>query len=184
MLDKFIEPVTKEIKKITGPLQPIVDVITAPIPVVSDLSELVGGPQITMLSVLEEASGADLSLIEALAAFITFVNGIPDGDGLAPIPLGALVGGTREAGSFTVDAAKAATSVSPTEAGSLIKQDATFKGGTGFTNDVGEVSYAGKPKLNDQAVARPQPAVDVRRARAELPVPRGREPDLRAARRA
>ena len=150
VLDKFIEPITKEIKKITGPLQPIVDVITAPIPVVSDLSELVGGPQITMLSVLEEASGADLSLIEALAAFITFVNGIPDGDGLAPIPLGALTGGTRQAGSFTVDAAKAAASVSPTEAGSLIKQDATFKGGTGFTNDVGEVSSAGKPKLNDK----------------------------------
>ena len=151
VLDKFIEPVTKEIKKITGPLQPIVDVITAPIPVVSDLSELVGGPQITMLSVLEQASGADLALIKALAAFITFVNNIPDGDGLAPIPLGALTaGGTRSAGSFTVDAAKAATSVSPTQAGSLIEQGTTFKGGTGFTNDVGEVSTAGKPKLNSK----------------------------------
>jgi Ca2+-binding RTX toxin-like protein len=150
VLDKFIEPVTKEIKKITGPLQPIVDVITAPIPVVSDLSELVGGPQITMLSVLEQASGADLALIKALAALISFVNGIPDGDGLAPIPLGAIVSGAREAGSFTVDAAKAATSVSPTQAGSLIQQGATFKGGTGFTNDVGEVSSSGKPKMNSR----------------------------------
>ncbi len=148
VLDKFMKPVTKEIKKITGPLQPVVDVITAPIPVVSDLSELVGGPQITMLSVLEGATGADLALIKALAAFVSFVNNIPDGGSLGEIPLGALVGGSREPGSFTVDAAKAGTTVSPTEAGSLIKQDGTFKGGTGFTEDVGN---AGGGALNSAA---------------------------------
>ena len=148
VLDKFMKPVTKEIKKITGPLQPIVDVITAPIPVVSDLSELVGGPQITMLSVLEEASGADLALIKALAAFISFVNNIPDGGSLGEIPLGALIGGSREPGGFTVDAAKAGTTVSSTEAGSLIKQDANFKGGSGFTEDVGN---AGGGTLNSAA---------------------------------
>ena len=155
VLDKFIEPVTNEIKKITGPLQPVVDVITAPIPVVSDLAELVGEPPVTMLSVLEGASGADLSLIKALAAFITFVNGIPDGSGLQPIPLGALTGGTRAVGSFTVDASKAATSVASSEAGSLIEQGATLKGGTGFTNDVGEVSSAGKPKLSTKPTPDP-----------------------------
>ena len=145
VLDEFIKPITNEIKKITGPLQPIVDVITAPIPVVSDLAELVGEDPITMLSVLEGATGADLSLIKALAAFIGFVNSVPDDSGL--IPLGALIGGTsdRAVGAFEVDPAKAAGTLAPSEAGSLIKQDSSFKGGTGFTNDVGE---AGDGSLN------------------------------------
>ena len=76
-------------------------------------------------------------MIKALAAFISFVNNIPDGGSLGEIPLGALIGGSREPGGFSVDAAKAGTTVSSTEAGSLIKQDANFKGGSGFTEDVG-----------------------------------------------
>ena len=145
VLDELIRPIANEIKKITGPLQPIVDVITAPIPVVSDLAELVGEDPVTMLSVLEGATGADLSLIKALAAFIGFVNSIPADSGL--IPLGALIGGTsdREVGAFDVDAAKAAGTVAVNEAGTLIKQDSSFKGGTGFTDDVGE---AGDGSLN------------------------------------
>ena len=137
-------PITKEIKKITGPLQPIVDVITAPIPVVSDLAELVGSPPITMISLARRRRPAPTSsLIKALAAFITFVNAIPDGAGLAPIPLGGRPDIRRCASGRCRSRStrpRRGTSVSPTEAGSLIKQDATFKGGTGFTADVGEVS--------------------------------------------
>ena len=152
VIEKFMEPVTQEIKKITGPMQPIIDVLTAPIPVVSDLAELVGEPPITMISVLEGATGADLSLVKAVAAFVTFVNNIPDGGSLSEIPLGPIIGGgtEREPGAFTVDAAKAATSVSPSEAGALIDQSGAaavpFTGGTGFTHDVGE---AGGGALNN-----------------------------------
>ena len=145
VLDEFIRPIANEIKKITGPLQPVVDVITAPIPVVSDLAELVGEDPVTMLSVLEGATGADLSLIKALAAFVSFVNNVPTDSGL--IPLGDLIGGTsdRAVGKFNVDTAKAAGTVAPSEAGSLIKQDIELEGGTGFTNDVGK---AGDGSLN------------------------------------
>jgi len=146
VLSGFLKPIADEVKKITGPLQPIIDVITAPIPVVSDLAELVGGAPITMISILEEVSDADLSLIEAVAAFITFFNSIPTDSGLL-IPLGNPgVGGEREPGGFNVNAVEASIKVSHTEAGKLIDQGAGYKGGTGFTNDVGK---AGGDKLNN-----------------------------------
>ena len=56
-LSGFLEPIAKEVKNITGPLQPIIDVLMAPIPVVSDLAELVGADPITMISLLEAATG-------------------------------------------------------------------------------------------------------------------------------
>ncbi len=134
--NEFLSPITSEIKKITGPLQPIIDVITAPIPVVSDLAELVGGDPITMISILEAATDSDLSLVEAVAAFISFINGIPENADFQ-IALGDVAGAAREAGSFKVNAEKAGSKLSPTEAGSLIDQDpTTYKGGSGFAGDV------------------------------------------------
>ncbi len=40
---KVLGPIVKEIKKVTGPLQPVIDTLYAPIPVLSDLSQLAGG---------------------------------------------------------------------------------------------------------------------------------------------
>jgi hypothetical protein len=135
-IEKFIDPIASEIRKITGPLQPIIDVITAPIPVVSDLAVLAGGEPVTMITILEAATGADLSLIKAVAAFITFVNNLP-ADNAAMIPLGALIGDEREPGAFVVNTDAAKDTVSPQDAGKLIDQNpATYQGGSGFTSDI------------------------------------------------
>jgi Ca2+-binding RTX toxin-like protein len=140
-LTGFLGPIASEVKNITGPIQPIIDVLMAPIPVVSDLAQLVGSPPITMISLLEAATGADLSLVKAIAAFLTFFNGIAglDDDSIQ-IPLGGIVNGLTETernpGKFSVDAAAGAKTVSHTEAAKLIKQDSNYAGGSGFTNDV------------------------------------------------
>ena len=144
ILTGFLKPIATEVKKITGPLQPIIDVLMAPIPVVSDLAELVGSPPITMISLLEAASGADLALVKAVAAFITFFNQIASLDSDLQIPLGGLLGSglaatslpARNPGAFNVDAAAASKTVSNTDAGKLIKQDGDYTGGSGFTGDV------------------------------------------------
>jgi Ca2+-binding RTX toxin-like protein len=141
-LSEFMGPVVKEVKKITGPLQPIVEILTAPIPVVSDLAELVGSNPITMISLLEAAAGADLSLVKALAAFISFVNALPE-DGNILLPLGALTGGApvnnmpaRQGGAFSVNTAAAATALSPEQAGALIGASPAGKAGKGFASDI------------------------------------------------
>ena len=138
-LDEFLGPITKEIRKITGPLQPIIDVLMAPIPVISDLSELVGAGPVTMISLLEVATGADLSLVRAVAAFITFVNNLPDDAGA--IPLGGLLQGLngnagREPGAFSVNTAAAESTVSPENAGALIGN--VTSGGSGFAQDLAD----------------------------------------------
>jgi Ca2+-binding RTX toxin-like protein len=154
-LKGFLEPIAKEVKNITGPLQPIIDTLMAPIPVVSDLAELVGSDPITMISLLEAATGADLSLVKAIARYITFFNNLPTDVG--QIPLGGLLQDDnnslsassiqqRAKGQFKVDTAAASTSVSSTEAGKLIKQGpgSGYTGGSGFATDVG-----GEPGTTD-----------------------------------
>ena len=84
LLDKFLTPITNEVQRITGPFKPVIDTLTAPIPVVSDLAALVGQPPVTLLSLMEAISGNDLTFIQSIAAFITFVNDSPIGDGYYP----------------------------------------------------------------------------------------------------
>ena len=106
LLKKFIEPISEEVRKITGPFKPIIDTLTAPIPVVSDLAALVGQPPVTLLGLMEVISGNDLSLIQSMAAFISFINDPKVAQGY--IPLGGL-----GAGSFKVDPARSALCAEP-----------------------------------------------------------------------
>ena len=87
------------INDIIAPFKPIIDVINAPIPVVSDLAALVGRAPVTMISLLEAATGADLSMVKSILAIVGFVITIGEivGD-LDPnqsvqLPLGDLLGG-------------------------------------------------------------------------------------------
>jgi Ca2+-binding RTX toxin-like protein len=98
--DQFLGPVVSEIKRITSPLRPVVDTLMAPLPVVSDLAELVGEDPVTLLDIAEAASGADLSMVESIIAFIDFANGLPTDVGF--IPLGPIVGSDRQPGSFSL----------------------------------------------------------------------------------
>lgn len=89
-IGQFIAPILQQIKKVTGPIQPLVDVLTAPIPILSDLA----GEPINMVRLAEiygELTPGTRKFIEALGKIITLVNETnvaPNGSIL--IPLGGL----------------------------------------------------------------------------------------------
>jgi Ca2+-binding RTX toxin-like protein len=88
-ISKFIQPVLEEVQKVTEPFQPVVDILTTPIPIISDLA----GEPITMLDLAEffgyiEPSTRDF--IEALATIIELVNDTSfSTEGSILIPLGS-----------------------------------------------------------------------------------------------
>ncbi|MDQ1438616.1 MAG: hypothetical protein QOK43_2245 [Acidimicrobiaceae bacterium] len=126
-ITQYLQPLTNEVKNITSPLKPIIDTLQAPIPVVSDLAELVGADPITLISLMRAIGGSDLDVVDSVIAFIDFANHLPTDSGL--IPLGGLASGSRQPGSFNVDASKAKSGPqTPTTAGQLVQPVA---GGSG-----------------------------------------------------
>jgi Ca2+-binding RTX toxin-like protein len=132
--------VVKEMKRVTGPLQPVMDTLYAPIPVLSDLSRLAGGDDVTLVTLAKTfntlTDGPSLDFVDTVKAVIEFINRLPDCDESTPaskqacfVPLGA----------FTVDGAKAlVTSNAPSNAdkmyaslnpldGSAVKADLNTK---------------------------------------------------------
>ncbi len=72
-LSDVLGPIVSTVKEITDPLQPLIDVITAPIPVLSDL-----GPPITLLDIAAAFGEVDPGLIYSIADIISLINRIPD----------------------------------------------------------------------------------------------------------
>ncbi len=86
-ISEFIQPVLSEVKKVTEPFQPLVDIVTTPIPVISDLA----GEPITMLKLAELFGYLDpgtVDFINSIAEIITLINDTsfsPSGSILVPI---------------------------------------------------------------------------------------------------
>jgi Ca2+-binding RTX toxin-like protein len=105
----LVGPIVQEIKKVTGPLDPVVKTLYAPIPVLSDLSHLVGGPDITIVSIAQAfstlADGPDLSFVKTIANLITFIDDLPTGTDDFLIPIGSfkVVGGNALNDPATAD---------------------------------------------------------------------------------
>jgi Ca2+-binding RTX toxin-like protein len=70
---EFLAPVVKEIQKVTKPLEPIIEVLTDPIPVISDLA----GEDISLVDIAASFGLVDPGFIEAVADLISFINSIP-----------------------------------------------------------------------------------------------------------
>ncbi|MEU6073691.1 calcium-binding protein [Micromonospora sp. NPDC047074] len=124
--DKILKPVVEKLKAVTGPLQPVIDTLYAPIPVLSDLSKATGGPDITLVWLAKTFStlngGPKLDFVDTVRAVVTFVNRIPDCDSGCSIPLG----------SFKMDSAKALTTeVSPASAEGLIDRTSEYHPASG-----------------------------------------------------
>jgi Ca2+-binding RTX toxin-like protein len=102
---KILKPILEKLKAVTGPLQPVIDTLYAPIPVLSDLSHAAGGPDITLIWLAQTFStlegGPDLSFVHTIKAVIDFVRKVPTCTADCKIPLG----------SFLVDPAKALTTL-------------------------------------------------------------------------
>ena len=119
-VSEFLEPITREVKNVTSPLKPVIDTLQAEVPVVSDLAKLVGADPITLIDLMEKASGSDLGVVKSVIAFLDFANRMPTAGGL--IPLGASPTGTPTGGSFNVDPTQAkAGPLTPDKADSIIQ---------------------------------------------------------------
>lgn len=113
----LLGPVLNKIKSVTGPIQPVVDTLYAPIPVLSDLSKLAGGGDVSLITLAKAfntlAGGPKLEFVDKITSLVTLVNNLPTCGGGTDcvIPIGA----------FTVPGDKAlTTSVSPTSASTLV----------------------------------------------------------------
>lgn len=113
---KVLKPIVDEIKQVTGPLDPIIKTLYAPIPVLSDLSHLVGGGDVTIISIAKAfstiAGGPDLSFVDTITALIDFINHFPACTSTCLIPIG----------SFSLDGPTAlSTTATPDNTQQLIK---------------------------------------------------------------
>ena len=80
--EDFLGPIVRDIQKFTKPLQPIIDTATAPIPGLSQLSELAGNGKLTFMDFFEQASGADLTMVKRLIYLINLINHFPSSGSL------------------------------------------------------------------------------------------------------
>jgi Ca2+-binding RTX toxin-like protein len=103
-ITEFLGPIIKQVKEITNPLMPVVEMLQGEVPIVSDLSKLIGQGPVTVLDLLEAISGNDLSLMRSILQMIKFVNSLP-GDGNLLIGLGS-----HSPGSFDVSGKTASSS--------------------------------------------------------------------------
>ncbi|MHC4995910.1 MAG: calcium-binding protein, partial [Planctomycetota bacterium] len=99
-LGEFLGPIVRDVQKYTKPLDPIIDQLTTPIPVLSDFA----GEPVTLLTLAEVFGPADnkYDLIFDLIKLVDFVNGINANSDLLLINIGEALGGL----GFDLDAAK------------------------------------------------------------------------------
>ncbi|HVK20939.1 MAG TPA: calcium-binding protein [Actinokineospora sp.] len=112
-LGSVLKPIVEKIALFTKPIQPILDQLYAPIPVLSDLSRAVGGGDVNLVTIAKEfstlAGGPDLEFVDKILKTIQLVSQIVNN------------GGAIDVGSFQVSGAAAKTTTnSPDNAQSLI----------------------------------------------------------------
>ncbi|MDT7547724.1 MAG: hypothetical protein QOE84_118 [Actinomycetota bacterium] len=151
-LSAFLGGIVDDVKRVTSPFKPVIDTLQAPLPVLSQLAALVGKPPVTLISLLEAVSGADLSLVRSFLSVIQFINGLP-----APTSQSVLIGlgdltspggaaDVRGGGSFSVDTSLAKKAQTPDSAGALVHSGGTF--GSGLLDALGAKHTGASDPLN------------------------------------
>jgi Ca2+-binding RTX toxin-like protein len=88
-IDDFLGPMLQEVQRFTKPLQPVIDLISTPIPGISDLAKLAGQPPVTLITLFEAAADSDLTVVKRIIQLVSFINALPsDASGLPDIPIG------------------------------------------------------------------------------------------------
>ncbi|MEV6876180.1 calcium-binding protein [Amycolatopsis sp. NPDC051128] len=145
---KILKPILDKIKQVTGPLDPVIKTLYAPIPVLSDLSHLVGGDDVTLVSIGKAfstiAGGPDLKFVDTIVNVVNFINHFPTCATTCLIPLGSFeLGGQR-----ALD-----TTATPDNTESLISAKKDAGGGTAFAPILGTIN--GKNSSADPDAANP-----------------------------
>jgi hypothetical protein len=84
-ISQFLGPILQDIQTVTRPLQPLIDILQTPVPVISDL---LGHKEtfLDMVSLLSGGSNGDtVSFVKSVVQIIGLVNSIPTGSGLSNI---------------------------------------------------------------------------------------------------
>lgn len=121
-ISDFLGPILKEIKKITEPLQPIIDIVTARLPVISDLA----GEDITLLDLAKIFGLLEPSTVDFIKSIIKVIEIINDieglGEGTILIPFGSF--------NLTGDDNGQMTNINPIGSGQPIDLGAAINGAT------------------------------------------------------
>jgi Ca2+-binding RTX toxin-like protein len=129
-LSGVLKPIVQEVQKFTSPLKPVIDTLYAPIPVLSDLSHLAGGGDVTLITIAEAfstlAGGPDLTMVERILQVIKLINSIPVGDD----NIGIFVGTFHVSGDKAID-----TTATPDNSDSLIGNK-TARSGDDVSSDM------------------------------------------------
>jgi hypothetical protein len=153
-LNNFAAPILSEIRKVTQPIQPIIDFLNKPLPVISDF----GKPKkpITLLDLAPLVDPrADLSFVKALGGITQLANNFPK-DASSFINLGGFSLGNLDvrAGNFELK------SVSPVKLAGVFSLSEQLKGSPETLNFINQLqnvnSVTGKiafPILTDPTVA-------------------------------
>jgi Ca2+-binding RTX toxin-like protein len=130
----LLSPIVNKIKQVVGPLDPIIKTLYAPIPVLSDLSHLAGGDDVTLISIAKAfttiAGGPKLDFVDTIASVVEFIKNFPTCSSSCLIPLG----------SFDLNATTAlSTTATPDNTESLIADKKDKDGGTAFHSIEGDI---------------------------------------------
>ncbi len=81
---QFVEPILTKIQTVTQPLQPLLDFVNSPIPVISDLE----GHNVSLLDLAKSADPSDVDNIATIVKIAGLINSVPSGVPNVPINLG------------------------------------------------------------------------------------------------
>ncbi|MCT7991818.1 proprotein convertase P-domain-containing protein [Laspinema olomoucense] len=85
-ISDFLGPIVGKIQNMTEPIQPIIDVLTNPLPVISDLA----GQNITLIDLAEAFGyGGKFGMIEDIANIVALINDLPANPDSVIIPFGS-----------------------------------------------------------------------------------------------
>lgn len=158
-ISDFLGPILKEIRKVTEPVQPIIDIVTARLPVISDLA----GQKITLLDLAElfgllEPSTVDF--IQGVLDVVSLINKLEGlGEGTILIPFGSFnllegsdgrrtnIQALENIASRTMDEIAAAAAAATASGASSTYTSAV----SGFVSDVGSLSNFSIPIFDNPA---------------------------------
>jgi Ca2+-binding RTX toxin-like protein len=104
LFDNALGELLKQVDTATDPLDPVREVAFAPIPVISDLSRMFGGGDVTMVDLAELFGNVDLGLLEDINRVLSYLEVLGTIAESGDIPLGG----------FDVDGALAQRGAAPT----------------------------------------------------------------------
>ena len=144
-----LNPIFDGLKRFTKPVEPIREFIFAPIPIISELSRLFGGSDVSFVDLAEIFGDVDLALLKDINGLLDFVDNLPSAAGEGIVIGDFAVSGEQATGSPTTpDQAQAVAQEvgevtgdvlaqakgAITDAGKANKMQSLIDGGSGSDN--------------------------------------------------